>query len=349
MAWMKYIPFSKPICQGQKVKAAPMCCLQTFSICHRFVVPHLFQVFATASIVCSFTCVCSMAADDMKTQLRAAMLFRLESYHGVVHDVDGGDSQEARLEADSGLAHTSSASSTATLASLFTPSGPSGQSGGKTETCSPEKTFKMFSPTPGTEGKDTIEPKGETEPPLLQPSASGQTDKMTAKEESQATEFCSTPEVEEPPSLKKPATKNDSETGLKRPASCKRDPPAKKAKQQLKRPAAATEAVETEAVEVEPQSEVSKAAAAAATTALEDAPCAPANSPAGAVAAGEDSEKTGMDDSMFPNAARSYKDTPGEWEAGVRVRAAERELERRTLEKNCSPSFQEGLPIFFKS
>ena len=87
----------------------------------------------------------------------------------------------------------------------------------------------------------------------------------------------------------------------------------------------------------------------------------------------ENPKNAGMDSSMLPNAARSYKDTTGNWEAGffgnnwmvfvtlfvfticlslslfllplpchssagVWVRATDRELEGRGLEKNCPPS-----------
>ena len=56
-----------------------------------------------------------MAADDHQAQLRAAVLFRLDAHHGIVHDVDG-DSQERRLEDDSGASGLSKEWSTGKLA-----------------------------------------------------------------------------------------------------------------------------------------------------------------------------------------------------------------------------------------
>ena len=56
-----------------------------------------------------------MAADDHQAQLRAAVPFRLNAHHGVVHDVDG-DSQERRLEDDSGASGLSKEWSTGKLA-----------------------------------------------------------------------------------------------------------------------------------------------------------------------------------------------------------------------------------------
>ena len=103
---------------------------------------------------------------------------------------------------------------------------------------------------------------------------------------------------------------------LKRPPSSRGDPPAKKTKQ-LKRPAVAAEAAEAvEAVE----SAVSKALKKSAATALEDPP--PTAAAAGpsprpdAAGESENPKNAGMDSSVLPNAARSYKDTTGNWEAG---------------------------------
>ena len=65
---------------------------------------HFGRIFLAAGPIYGFTAsVLSlpMAADDHQAQLRAAVLFRLDAHHGVVHDVDG-DSQERRLEDDSG-------------------------------------------------------------------------------------------------------------------------------------------------------------------------------------------------------------------------------------------------------
>ena len=92
----------------------------------------------------------------------------------------------------------------------------------------------------------------------------------------------------------------------------------------MKPTAAAAEAVEAvEAVAVEAvavESEVSKALKKSAATALEDPP--PTAAAAGpsprpdAAGESENPKNAGMDSSVLPNAARSYKDTTGNWEAG---------------------------------
>lgn len=116
-------------------------------------------------------------------------------------------------------------------------------------------------------------------------------------------------------------------TQTNRTTTSKEDPPAKKT-EQLKRPAAAAEAFEAveavkavKAVEpVEHKSEVSKALKRRAATALEDPlpTAAAAGTSLRPDAAGEmeNPQNAGMDSSMFPNAARSYKDTTDNWEAG---------------------------------
>ena len=250
-----------------------------------------------------------MAADDHQAQLRAAVLFRLDAHHGVVHDVDG-DSQERRLEDDSGVSGLSKEQSTANFVRECSLSLRSSKTAGsKEEPSSPYNTFKLFSP------KDGLDTQEEEAVPLTQPRSSGHAD----RKQDSPLEFFSTPEPEDDePAMKKPAATGPVEKGLKRPASSKGDPPAKKTKQ-LKRPAAAAEAVE--AVEaVERKSEVSKALKRPAATALEDPPptAAAAGTSPRPDAAGEmeNPQNAGMDSSMFPNATRSYKDTTDNWEAG---------------------------------
>ena len=109
-----------------------------------------------------------MAADDHQAQLRAAVLFRLDAHHGIVHDVDG-DSQERRLEDDSGASGLSKEWSTGKLARERGLSWSSSKAAGsKEEPSSPYKAFKLFSPK---DGFDTQEE--EAVPPLTQPRSSG--------------------------------------------------------------------------------------------------------------------------------------------------------------------------------